>query len=134
MKILLPLFILFSTITAFSQTNLPDKGSLADIKGKTKIYISADAINSKYIESEIVKHKSLSLAKSADTADFFIEYKSIETTYASSLHLPIETGQIDVYFFRDKKKVIVWSKGDTKGNKGPAPSLLKQFLKEFEKK
>jgi hypothetical protein len=133
MKILIWALILLSAGVSFAQSDLPDKGSLSDIKGKTKIYIAADAINAGYINSELAKHKEFANTASADTAEFIVEYHTISTDTATSLQLPIETGQVDVYFFRDGKRVVVWSKGDTKGNRGPAASLFKQFLKDLAK-
>ena len=49
MKIFIPLFTAAFSISAYAQTDLPDRGSMADIKGKTKIFIVADAQNTKQI-------------------------------------------------------------------------------------
>jgi integrase len=61
MKIFLLALILFLTGSALAQTDLPDKGSLSDIKGKTRVYISGDAINASYLTGEL-RHLNISPA------------------------------------------------------------------------
>lgn len=134
MKKLLSIFLLLFTAAAFGQSDLPDKGTLADIKGKTKIYIAADTINSKALAKELGKHKSFTNAATAAGAEIFVEYKRIgDLKYVSGLQIPIETGQVDVYFYRDGKKVIVWSEAGSKDTKSPAGSLFKKFFKAIAK-
>jgi hypothetical protein len=133
MKIFLLALILFLTGSALAQTDLPDKGSLSDIKGKTRVYISGDAINASYLTGELAKHKEFTNVSKADDADFVVEYHTINVEYVSSLQLPVETGQLDAFLYRDNRRVVVWSKGDVKGKRGPAAALLREFLKELAK-
>lgn len=127
----LMLFLLTNIVIA--QTDLPDKGSISEIKGKSKIYFNADAIRIKYLSKELEKNHNLAVVEKTTDAEFFIQYTLLETEYVTSLHLPIETGQLDVYYFKNGKKTVVWSKGTAKGGRGPADTLLRQFLKDFTK-
>lgn len=133
MKKLLLLILLIVAKSAFAQSDLPDIGKIEDIKGRTKIYLSGDAINIKAMQQELSRRKDISIADKPENAEFFIEYKMLNVDYITDFHFPVETGQLDVYFYRDKKKVVVWSKGATKSMKPPTVSLLKKFLKDFTK-
>ncbi len=119
---------------AYAQTDLPEVGKITDIRGKTRVYLAGDAQIIKSLTKELAKRKDLSLANKPEEADFFVEYRTINIKYVTSLNMPLETGQLDVYFFREKRKVIAWSEGDSKGSKPPAVSLLKKFLKAFDQK
>ncbi len=122
MKILI--LLLFLSTAAYAQ--LLDKGDISEIKGKTKYYLVADAFASKQINKELKKAKNLTSVNTEDAAEFFFEYKTIGNEdrvggfYSS-------TGQLDVYYRRDGKKVIVWSDSDTGTN--PMRSLTKKVLK-----
>lgn len=131
MKYLLPLFLALFGCVASGQIDLPDKGSLADIKGKTKVYLAADAFNLKLMVKEFHKQTVLHEVGSAKDADFIIEYK---TTFQSSQGLlGVETGEVDVYVLRDNKKIIVWSESAKNGLNLPSTTLTKKFLKAFQK-
>lgn len=124
----------FSTIS-FGQTDLPIIGSISDIKGLSKVYIVADNESRKAILKQFEKQKVLSIVEKPDDAEFFIEYKTLSrqpfTTGGTT-----ETGQVDVFIYREKKKVIAWSESTTGGGfKGDtANRLIKKFLKILQKK
>lgn len=125
------LLILLFAVSAYAQ--LPDRGSLADIKGLSKVYIIADPDSLKRIEKHTAKiFKSVN---SPDDAEFFIEYKTLERERVTSLQIPTETGQMDVYINRKDKKVIAWSMVEYGGGwSGDTPgALVKQLVKAFTK-
>ena len=127
MKVLVAIFVLAAA--TFSQSDLPDKGTLPDIAGKTKVYLSTDAKYSKSLTTEMVKAK-LVTADKPDDAEFFIQYAVTEMRYVTDFDIPLETGQMDVYFFREGRKVAVWSESGSKsGRTGPAVELFKKFIK-----
>jgi hypothetical protein len=132
MKKLLPLIFLVFVSSAFAQSDLPDIGSLADIKGKTKLYIIADAESRKPIIKRIDKQKGLAIVNKPDEAEFFLEYKTLSRERITSLEIPFDTGQLDAFCYHDKKKVIAWSQSKIGGY--PPDALIKRFLKEFTAK
>ena len=129
MKRLLPFFILLFAATMFGQSDLPDKGSLEDIKGKSKAYLVSDTLNAKVIVKEITKDKSLTLIDKADEADFVIEFKSISSEPVGQTGMSIMTGQMDVYIFRAGKRMIVWTDSAQKSTSYPSVALINRFIK-----
>ena len=127
--------ILVFAFAAFGQSDLPDKGSLSDIVGKTKVYIVADGDAAKVIQKQINKSDVLSGVSKADDAEIFVEYRSLARNSLPPTGIQTETGQIDVCYFREKRKVIAWSGSHTGGAfKGDAANyLIKKFLKELSK-
>lgn len=124
------LLILLFAVATYGQ--LPDRGSLADIKGLSKVYVIADADSLKRIEKQIGKvFKSVN---SPDDAEFFIDYKTLERERVTSLQIPSETGQMDVYINRNSKKVIAWSMVEYGGGfRGDTPgALAKKFVKAWK--
>lgn len=134
MKLLLPLLLLIFAGATFGQSDLPELGEIKDITGKTKFYLSADAVNHKPILKEISKNKPpLEFVNKPTDAEFFIEYKMLTHERVTSLDIPAETGQMDIYFYRESKKVVVWSKSSSASFKMPSVDLIRKFLKEFKK-
>lgn len=132
MRKLIPLFILAFSFAAFGQTDLPDIGSLADIKGKTKVYIVTDAQNLKQVLKGLKDQSTIVRVDRPDDADFFMEYKEIaDRKQVTSLKLDVITGQMDVYFYRDKRKVVAWSESKAASMKWPSLILTERFVKEF---
>jgi hypothetical protein len=127
------LLLLLLAIPAVAQSDLPDRGTLADIEGKIKIYIDADAEHIRPIEKAI--KKPFSIASKVAEAEIFLEYKTLSTQEVTSMKLILETGQLTAYFYRDKQKIVVWMASDSKGGAGgPANNLTKRFIKELGKK
>ena len=137
-KLLLPLCVLCVlalNIPASGQKPLPDKSSIADIAGKSKVYI--DVVDPSDRFKGVFKKSGLIEANKADEADFVIEYRQIgETVYVTDFRIPQQTGSLTVYYLRDAKKVIVWQDTATDGGRHPSPDdkLLKRFLKDRDKK
>ena len=124
----------FSAIS-FGQTELPIIGSISDIDGLSKVYLVADNESRKAIIKQFQKQKVLYLVEKPDDAQFFIEYKTI-SRQPFDIGGTTETGQMDVFIYREKKKVIAWSESTTGGGfKGDtANRLIKKFLKALNKK
>lgn len=128
------LLILLFAVSAYGQ--LPDRGSLSDIKGLSRVYVIADADSLKRIERHTGKvFKSVN---GPDDAEFFIEYKTLDRERVTSLGIPFETGQMDVYINRQEKKVVAWSLVEKGGGfSGDTPGALAKKLvkawKEFTK-
>ena len=135
MKKMLPLLILVFSAAVFAQSDLPEIGRLTDIKDKTKVYIVADAYNLKWILKSFDKQKTLVRVDKPDDADFFLEFKTIASGEYQSVYssMRYETGQLDAYYLRDKKKVVAWSDSAKSGLNMPSIQLIKRFLKEFAK-
>ena len=132
MRILLPILIFLFTFSVFSQSDLPEIGKLSDIQGRTKFYLVASGQSRKAILKNFEKQKVFTIVDKPDDAEFFIEYKITSLTpdfHGLALN---ETGQMEVYFYRNKKKVIVWSES-TEGE-AQANDLIKQLLKPYKKK
>lgn len=130
MKFLLLMFLF--AVPLLAQTDLPDRGELADLKGMSKVYVVANAEHFKMVKKELAK--SFTLVNKADEADFFLEYKILSTSQNTSLRIDSETCQLDAYLFRDKRKVVAWSESTFDGAFSTATqSLTKKFKKAFAK-
>ena len=135
MKMLLPLFLLVLSSFAFGQSDLPDIGKLDDIKGRTKVYVIADGDSRKAMLKKLGEAK-LTIADKSDDAEFFMEYRTLSRQPFGILPgATTETGQIDVFIYREKKKVVVWSDSKTGGGfKGDtANQIIARFIKAFKK-
>ena len=130
--------------SVFCQSGLPEYGRLDDIKGVRTYYVTAaNALDRDLMLRELKKLDGYTNSDSAEGADFVIEYKTLSRDTmgvmlgGTGLSLPIETGQIDVYLYRDRKKVVLWSKSDMSGHAGkpgtPARYLAKKFVKDATK-
>lgn len=136
MKYLLPLIILtFVQINLAQESNLPDHGSIADLKGKTKAYIIADAENTKQILKGLKNQKVLIVVNRPEDAEMFLDYKeTAPRSSVTSLEMSSITGQLDVYIYRQKRKIIAWSDSKVSALRWPSLSLTKRFVKEFTNK
>jgi hypothetical protein len=114
------LLLLLLAVPCFGQ----DRGNTTELKG-SKCFVIGDAHHIKAIEKVV---KKLTFVSARADADFFLEYRTIEIKYVSSLDLPIETGQLDAYYFRDKDKIVVWSESTSSGG-STAAKLAKRFIK-----
>ena len=104
-------------------------------KALSKIYLVADNESRKAILKQFTKQKVFVIVDKPDDAEFFIEYKTI-SRQSFAMMGTTETGQMDVFIYRDKKKVIAWSESTTGGGfKGDtANHLIKKFFKVAKKK
>jgi hypothetical protein len=136
MKYLLPIFLLLFAGCVFAQSDLPEIGKIEDVKGKSKVYLIADGESKKAMVKKLDASPFVVVGKS-DEAEIFIEYKTISRQPFGILPgATTETGQLDVFLFRDKKKIIGWSGSQTGGGFGgdTASKLLSKFVKELSKK
>lgn len=125
------LLLLLLSVPAFAQ--LPDHGDIADLKGKTRVYIVADGDAYTAINKAVAKRLTV-VSKSAD-AEFFLEYKTISRTTNPIAGFTLENGQLDAYVLQDKSRLVAWSdhltgggfKGDT------AKQLAQRFIKVLTK-
>lgn len=124
------LLLLLLAIPAFTQ-DLPDRGQLSDLKGRTKAYIVADGGHYKAIEKAI--KKQYTLTSKASDADIFFGYKTLSRDEVGKTHMYLENGQLDVYYFRDKTQVVSWSSNKWGEDYKTAKDLVDQFLKEINK-
>jgi hypothetical protein len=115
---------------ALAQSDLPVIGQLSDIRGKTHYYLTAPAQERKLLLKEMDKLKSgLILVGNPDEAEFFIEYseKPEQSEFGRN-------GQMDVYIYREKRKVVVWSEGKlSNGTTPPYLVLPRRFVKDYKK-
>lgn len=123
--------LLLLTPALFAQ--LPDRGTISDLAGKTKVYVVADTEHLKLIKKGLAK--SLTLVNSPTDAEFFLEYTVSRHVHLTSLEIPSETGQLDAYLMRGSTKVVAWSDNKTDGGfGGPAAEVLaKRFVKALNK-
>lgn len=135
MKLLIStIIILTAAAFSYAQTDLPDRGSIEEIKGKSQYYLVSDAESRKLLIKPLQKQKGLTETGQAKQADFVLEYKTLNVQYVSDLRIPSETGQLDVYYLREGRKVIVWSDSAYSGfRKTPQQSLVEKFLKALSK-
>ena len=121
--------LLFLALPCFAQADLPDHGTLADIKG-SKVYIVANTEHLKQMTKVLTK--AFTIVGSTSGADFFLEYKATYIKEVSALKLPVETGQLDAYVYRDTQKVIVWTDSTSSGG-STAAKLSKRFITAWKK-
>lgn len=132
--IFLSLFLTFPYIV-IGQSGLPDYGKIADIQGKSKVYLIADGESRTTMIKTLTKQKALTVVDKAEEAEFFIEYRTI-SRQPFGFGGTSETGQLDAYFYSENRRVVCWTKSDVGGGfKGDtARRLLNAFLKAFVKK
>lgn len=138
MKKLFLLLILMLSVVTFAQSDLPEIGSLEDLKGKTRYYLNSPAKERKQILKELdTKKTGLELVSNPDDADFIVEYKvldSKEKPFLISSSITSTTAQLDVYFYRDGKKIMAWSEGKTSSFRTePYLALPRQLIKDLKK-
>ena len=110
----------------------PVIGDLGDIKGMTRIYIVADAEPRKHLGIELTKKGSpFEIVADPERAQVFVEYRVMDRRTVTSLDMLLEQGQLDVYIYREGRKVLAWS--ETKSAGYPARALVKEFLKDARK-
>ncbi len=141
-KVLLMMLLIGSWGYGYAQSEMPEYGKIADLKGKSKVYVIATAEHRKLILRELGKRQQIVNVDRAEDAEFFVEYKTLSReepigiVRGTGVSMPYENGQLDVFFLRDNKKVIAWSEARNVGwYKGlPSNVLTKEFLKELSKK
>lgn len=101
------LTLLLFPVAAYSQ--LPDKGTVADLAGKTRYYLDASPDYAKYVRKEL-KKSHLKEVNSLDDADFVIEYRIVAPNGTdTAAGLLSQRAEMTVYFFRPNgRKVVVF--------------------------
>lgn len=126
-------FLLFLLLTVPAFAQLPDRGSINDLKGMTKVYVIADADSYKPIVKQL---KSLSVVSKPTDAEFFLEYKPLSETTVGPTGMHLATGEMSAYVVgRDGHKILAWSDSLTGGAfRGDTGSkLAKRFIKALDK-
>ena len=109
--------------------------------------VSAMQSRSLLIEAQARSQAALlgeTLLAAAPEAGLFRAARSSASTLAAAmaalssdpvgtLGMSILTGQMDVYIFRNSKKVIVWTDSSIKSTSYPSIALINRFLKELKK-
>jgi hypothetical protein len=123
------LLTLLFVFPAYSQ--LPDKGTVADLHGKTHYYLDASEDQAKYVRKEL-KRSELKEVRSMDDADFVIEFRILSpngTDRASDLLS--QRAEMNVYFLRNGRKVVAFA-GVKQGGLHLATALPHRFLEELK--
>ena len=126
------LLILLFAIPVFAQP--PTYGELSEIEGKTVYYLVADDSRVRaVIEKEI--GSLLKPARDPEKAELFVEYKVLAREETNSIWGQLETGELRVYYYRDKKQIVVWSESmkDTAVPKGTPRKLAKKLRSALKK-
>jgi len=103
------LLILLFALPALGQ-DLPKFGELSEIKGKTVYYVVAD--NSQVRET-IAKEIGVVPVRDPEKAEVFVEYKALSHHPSNTIFGEMETGELRVYYYQDKKQIVVWSDSAT---------------------
>jgi len=117
---LLPLLLLFAA-PVFAQDRLPDYGTIEDIKGMTKLYVTASDDDSRTTIVDLLKgYSGVTLVNRSQDADFILEYSTLTRDVAAnsgpgamgaSKH---EKSQMRAYVSRpDGSKLIAWTETET---------------------
>ena len=119
--------------TAFAQSDLPTMSTIAEIRGKTKYYVIADADDREKIIKVLKKRPELETVGSPDDAEFFVEYRQGEANDIAFAHFA--KGQMDVFVKRDGKKIVAWSETATGGafKSAVAGELAGKLIKALKK-
>ncbi len=133
MKTLLSFLVLLFASSAFAQVDKPIIGSLADIAGKTKFYVSAETGDRDKIVKVVGRLGGFTAVDDPEKAEFFIEYKTLHQNQVNAMNLA--TGEMNVYVERNGRHIIAWSEQTTDGafNSTVATKLSKKLVKALSK-
>lgn len=114
---------------------LPEYGKLDEIKGKKLVYVATDNPEGRKQIVNALKRSSLTVVDKPEDAEFFIGYKIAgQFDSKASLILTSDIGQMDVYYLRDGRRVLVFSDTHISAIKNTAADgLTKKFLKRLKK-
>ena len=112
-----------------AQEKLPEYGDITDIKGMSKVYVSAPSTGQrKMILGELKKAPTLTVVKSPDEAEFFLDYRIVEESHPFGLNFV--TAELAAYTIKDGRRRIAWS--ETKHLTSPS-QLPRAFIKALKK-
>lgn len=132
MKTLLACLLFVSA--AFTQDKLPEYGTIADIKGMSRVYLHTDSAQvRKYVLDELKKHKALEVVPSPDDAQFILECKQTgQIEIGGSLIKEMATFEMTAYTIKNSRRRIAWSA--TKNSLRYPPTMLtRDFIKALKK-
>ena len=144
MKILLPLILCLFVSASYGQSEAPEKGTLADLRGKTKFFlVFFDLTSPKVILKEVKRQKVFTAVDYGRDAEFFIEYRmTLRATGgligATGMIRKTEVGNMTVFFYRGDTRVIVWSEQSVWAEHGEskivdsALHLIDKFLNDVK--
>jgi len=126
------LMMLLFAVPAFGQSDLPVFGNLSEIKGKAPFYFVADDSRVREVLAQELK---LSPTPDPKDAEVFVEYKVLAREETNSIWGQLETGELRVYYYRDKKQIVVWSESlkDVAVPKGTPRKLAKKLKSALKK-
>lgn len=114
---------------------LPDKGTAADLRGKTKFYLDAEADQAKMIRKVLKGSDLVEVARLAD-AEFVLEFRILSQKEKAELggmfpaSNTVRRAQLTAYYLRAGDKIIAYE-GVKEGGQWSRPaalSLSKRFL------
>lgn len=134
------LLLFLSPVALFAQSDLPEKGTVSDLSGKSRYYLDAETDHAKMIRRELRKSGLTEVLKPSE-ADFVIQFRILSQKEKPQLgglfpkSNTVQRGEMIVYFFREQNKVIAWSDVKEGGDfSRPAASALpRRFLEAFAK-
>ena len=129
--VLLTCLLLAASVIA---QDLPEYGKVEDLKGLTKVYVSAPSTKQREkISKELRKNAALSIAESPEAADFFVEYKVISDQPVGPMNeMHFTTIEMAVYTMKGDKRRIAWSKTANPAWHPAEESLPRDFLKALK--
>jgi hypothetical protein len=127
--------LLIFFLLANAQDKLPDYGDISDLKGLSKVYVSADSSQTrKYVLDELKNYKTLEVVSTVESAEFVLKCAANVPVVVGSGPLTShqEPFEMTVYTLKDGRQRIAWA--ETKTSLRPAPILLtRDFLKALKK-
>jgi hypothetical protein len=132
MKFLVLVFILLAAGFVNAQGKA-ERGKIDEIKGMSKVYVSAAAADREAIIKQIDGKAGLKVVADANEAEFFLTFKVLRRD--ENLYTTLVIGELDVHLREGEKVRSVWSKEGSGGAYGNATAtgLAKKFLKDYEK-
>jgi hypothetical protein len=124
------LLLLTLTVSAFAQ-DLPEYRTLADLSGRTRVYVEADAASRKAIAEKL--KKQFTIVDVPENAEFFILFKVTNTERITSLDIPFDTGEMFAYYMDGKRRIITWSHSTSAESRKLPSKLVNVFIKAWRK-
>lgn len=128
---ILMLFVAVSALNAVAQNN--DYGKIEEIRGMTKVYVSANAGDREAIIKQVEGKHGLIVVGEMEDAEFYLNFQEHSQNKVGQMNLA--TGQLDAYLRKGERLRTVWFKEATDGafKNAVATSLAKKFIKDFGK-
>ncbi len=108
--------LLLISLPVFAQDELPERGSIADIKGLTNFYVATDDDDAyKAIARTLKNYKAVEVVSTAKDAEFFLEYKVLTRDVAPGRGGAdlAKRSQLRAIVKRGDSRVISWTETET---------------------